>query len=316
LRVVFIGVVSIGWHCLRALTESGANVVGIFSSDPAEMAAVSGMHRDYFGDFDSLAAKYGVPLYRTDTVREPLDAKAMRELKPDLIYCVGWPQIIKREVWQLPTAGCVAIHPTLLPERRGGAPLNWCLIDGLSRSGVTLFYLNEEVDSGDIIAQTGFDISPEDTVKTLLDKTTDAAVSLVREWHPRLESGTAPRIPQDDSRATYTRRRSPDDGLIDWRRTSLSVYNLIRALTLPFPGAYTSHQGRRIIVRESELLRGYKPRFEAKPGEILTVAGGGIIITTSDSAILIRGIEIDGRSLDGNELAKHGIIPGIILGGE
>lgn len=317
MKVVFIGIVSIGWHCLKALLESGANVVGVFTADKKEMVKKSHMHADYFSEFEDLALKYSVPLYKISDTSVPLDTQRIRELQPDIIFCIGWPQIIKREILQIPQYGCVGIHPTLLPERRGGAPINWSLIDGLSKSGVTLFYFSEGVDSGDIIAQREFNITLNDTAQIVMSKATNIAVELIKEYYPLLERGKAPRLPQDETKVTYTRRRRPEDGIIDWSRTSLSIHNWIRALTLPFPGAFTYWNGGKVIIWESELLRGYKPRFDGQPGEILDIMDKkGMVVATGDSCLLVKTVEVGGQSTSGEEFRQRlKITPGTILGG-
>src|SRR3972149_9787021 len=130
-KIVFIGVVSTGWHCLKALLEARANVVGIFTASKQGMIETSGMNPDYFNEFDGLSRVWGVPLHEVGNVSIPLDIKKLKEYKPDIIFCIGWPQIVGKEILGIPPYGCIGIHPTLLPERRGGAPINWCLIDGL-----------------------------------------------------------------------------------------------------------------------------------------------------------------------------------------
>lgn len=316
MRVIFIGVINVGWHCLKALLENKANVVGIFTADKQKMVEKSGMHCDYFSEFDDLAKEWGVPLYKVDTVTVPLDIERIKGLKPDLIFCIGWPQIVGKEILQIPPCGCIGIHPTLLPERRGGAPINWCLIDGLSKSGVTLFYFDEGVDSGDIIAQQELEIALKDTAKTVLNKVTNIARQLIQTYYPLLEGGRAPRIPQDHSRATYTRRRHPEDGVIDWRKTSLSIYNWIRALTSPFPGAFTSWEGRKVVIWESELLKGYRARAGTHPGEILdSLKGKGMVVATGDYGMLIKRVEFDGENMSGDEFMRgFRVTPGSTLG--
>ena len=296
MRVVFIGVVTVGWHCLKALLESKADVVGIFTANKQKMVKKSGMHPDYFSEFGDLALEYGVPLHKIDDVSIRLDTTSIKELQPDIIFCIGWPQIIRRDILQIPTQGCVGFHPALLPERRGGAPINWSLIDGLTRSGVTLFYMDEGVDSGDIIAQRTLEIAIEDTAKSILGKVGNLGIQILKEYYPLIEKGKAPRISQDGIRATYTRRRHPEDGIIDWSKTSFSIYNWIRALTLPFPGAFTYWNGEKIIIWASELLRGYKARFNAQPGEVLEFLNKReVIVATGDNCILIKDVEGGGK---------------------
>ena len=316
MRIVFIGLVSIGWHCLKALLECGANVVEIVTADKKEMIKKSHMDGDYYSEFGGLANTYNVSLSTVRDVSVPLDVRHIKQLKPDIIFCIGWPQIVRGEILDVPRYGCIATHPTLLPERRGGAPINWCLIDGLTKSGVTLFYMSRGVDSGDIIAQKEYEIAFSETAGIVLNKVTDVAVGLIKENYPLLEKGTAPRITQDDSKATYTRRRRPEDGLINWNCTSLSVYNLIRAVTLPFPGAYTYCKGEKVIVWDSELLTGYKPRFDVRPGEVIdSIEEKGIVVATGDSCVLVKSVEAGNRTLRGEDIISSlKITPGTILG--
>ena len=306
MRVVFISVVNMGWHCLETLLESRANVVGIFTADKQQMVERSGMHPDYFSEFGDLASTYDMSLDKIRHTGISLNTERVKQLQPDIIFCIGWPQIIRRDLLQIPPLGCIGIHPTLLPKRRGGAPINWCLIDGLSKSGVTLFCFDEGVDSGDIIAQKEFDIALEDTAKIVLDKVTTIAVELLKEYYPLLEKGNAPRIPQDDAEATYTRRRRPEDGIVDWGRTSFSIYNWIRALSLPFPGAFTYWHGRKIIMWESDLLKGYRARFNARQGEILdSLDGIGMVVATGDNCISIKTVELDGEQMSSDEFIQR-----------
>jgi methionyl-tRNA formyltransferase len=130
-----------------------------------------------------------------------------------------------------------------------------------------------------------------------------------------MAEGRAPRIPQNDSKATYTRRRHQEDGIIDWKQTSLSVYNWIRALTIPFPGALTYWKGERIILWESELLRGYKAQFDARPGEILDrLSGRGMVVATGDYCLLIKMVEVDGKRMRGDEfMQRFNVNTGLIL---
>lgn len=315
MQVVFIGVVNIGWQCLKALLESRAHIVGIFTADKRHMVETSGMHPDYFSDFDDIALKWSIPIHKVDTVGVPLDIEKIRALKPDFIVCIGWPQIVNREILKIPSSGCIGIHPTLLPERRGGAPINWCFIDGLSKSGVTLFYLDEGVDSGDIIAQREFEISFRDNARTVLNKVTEISVELLKANWAALESGKALRIPQDHSKATYTRRRRPEDGVIDWRLTSLSIYNWIRALSSPFPGAFTFFKGKRLIIWEAGLLKGYRAKFNAQPGEVLAIQDAqGMIVATGDNCILIKSLWFNGENMRGDEFMRRlAVIPSDLL---
>jgi methionyl-tRNA formyltransferase len=219
----------------------GRNIVGVFTAHDD-----LGPHIADFVPFPSL----DVPLHRITSSRSPETVAAVKELKPDLIVVISWSQIIPAAIIDTPVLGCVGIHYSLLPARRGGAPLSWAIIDGLSESGITLFYLDDGVDAGDIIAQRRFQIGPRDTVADLLDKVVGLAPGLLAEYEPALEQGTAPRVKQDESLASYTTRRTPADGEIDWSRSLTEIDRFIRAQAPPYPCAFTGLGSERRLVVE------------------------------------------------------------------
>ncbi len=295
MRIVFIGVVEIGRRCLETLLGNGANIVGVFTADKKAMTKLSGMDSSHFAEFGSLCEERNIPLHKVTTVRDPIDTDRLKSLNPDIIYCIGWPKIISKEILSIPPRGCLGIHPTLLPERRGGAPTNWCLIDGVEKSGVTLFYLTEGLDNGDIVAQQELMITLEDTACTLREKIMEVAAKLVGSTYQSLSQGLVRGIPQDESRATYTRRRKPEDGIIDWNQTSLAIYNFIRALGKPYPGAFTYRGGRKVIIWEAALIHGYKCSPSSMPSEpVEWPTDSEFIVQTGDrdNCILIKKLEV------------------------
>jgi methionyl-tRNA formyltransferase/UDP-4-amino-4-deoxy-L-arabinose formyltransferase/UDP-glucuronic acid dehydrogenase (UDP-4-keto-hexauronic acid decarboxylating) len=180
----------------------------------------------------------------------------VRSINPDLICVASWSYIIPPEMLELPTIGTIGFHYSMLPERRGGAPLNWAIIDGLKETGITLFYMDEGIDSGDIIAQRAFSIDENDTVKELLDKIEVIAPDLLAENIGGIENGTANRVRQDESLATYTTRRRPEDGEIDWSKTEREIYDFVRALAPPYPCAFTTVGNRKLVVPSARMEDG------------------------------------------------------------
>ncbi|MFC1725826.1 methionyl-tRNA formyltransferase [candidate division KSB1 bacterium] len=175
-------------------------------------------------------------------------------MKPDLIIVAGWSQIISKEIVDIPPMGTIGFHYAKLPERRGGSPIVWALIDGLEETEVTMFYYVEKVDAGDIIGSYKIPVSMKDDPKSLLEKSEEAVVFLVKKYIPMLEKGTAPRIKQDDSMASFTKRRSAKDDIINWSKSSVEIYNFIRALKPPYPGAYTiCGDGKKIYILDAKL---------------------------------------------------------------
>ena len=240
-----------GLACLERLVDLKKNVVGVITADDAL--------RDRISDWtplDDFANGAGIPLYKVRNSRHQDAVELVRSLQPELVCVVSWSMIIPAEMLEIPIKGCVGFHYSMLPKRRGGAPLNWAIIDGLSETGITLFYLNEGIDSGDIVAQRPFDIGVQDTVKDLLDKIVILAPDLLAEHIDDLESGTATRIPQDESEATVTRRRRPEDGEIDWSKPDKEIFDFVRALAPPYPNAFTTCGARHLIFQSARLENG------------------------------------------------------------
>lgn len=251
-RIVYIGAERVGLACLQRLLAMGEQVVGVFTVHEELRCAVAD-----FVSFDDFVRPLGVPLYKVRRSRNQECVEQVKALRPDLIIVISWSQIIPQEVLDCASLGCVGIHYSLLPARRGGAPLNWALIDGLHKSGITLFYFDERLDAGDIIGQREFEIAFDDTVKTLLDKIVVLAPELLVEYLPLIKQGKAPRIKQREEEATYTRRRSPEDSQIAWEKLSdEGLYNFIRALAPPYPSAFTYVGNRKLVFTAARFVDG------------------------------------------------------------
>jgi methionyl-tRNA formyltransferase len=272
MRIVFFGASELGYRCCRQLFEGGENVVGIFSI-PQEFRisySATPVRNVTFHSFEELADTHGVPLvYVTTKMGDAQYLQTLQEWRPDFGLVIGWYYMIPAAVRNLFGRGVAGIHASLLPKYRGGAPLPWAIINGETKTGVTLFYFEGGVDTGDIIAQKEVSIADDDTIKSLYEKATQSALELVRDYVPLIGRGTAPRIPQDHEAATQFPQRKPEDGLIDWRRqTGRQVYDWVRAQTQPYPGAFTYLNGEKLIVWETSLsdLR----RMDAVPGSVET----------------------------------------------
>lgn len=192
----------------------------------------------------------------------------LKRWQPDLLLALGWYYFLPRMVRESVPLGCLGIHASLLPRHRGGAPIPWAIMNGEARTGITLFHLEDQVDSGEIVAQAEFPISEDDTSATVYEKATRESIEVLGEYLPRISAGTAPRIKQDERKATYCPQRKPGDGLIDWSWAAQRVYNFLRALTRPYPGAFT-YLGREKVVLWKGRLCPDLPRGHCSPGEIV-----------------------------------------------
>ena len=271
----------------------GANVVAVVThkDDPGETI--------WFGSVAEVAAEHGIPVRTPEDPNVPPFMAEVRHMRPDLIFSFYYRHLLSPEILAMPPIGAINLHGSLLPKYRGRAPLNWVLVQGEQITGVTLHHMDARADHGDIITQRAVPIAVEDTALTLSRKLTAAARALLAETYPLIVTGRAPRIPQDHSAATTFGRRRPADGLIDWSGSSWQTYNLIRAVTRPFPGAFTYLQGRRIFVWAARPPA--KRVVDTPPGFVLGIGDGGTLeVATGDGVLEVLRIQPeDGEETDG-----------------
>ncbi|MFD1534105.1 methionyl-tRNA formyltransferase [Pseudonocardia aurantiaca] len=284
-RILFVGAVEEGRRCLEALLKQGEQFAGFVTLDAALASVTSG-----WVPFDDLAAAHGVPLITVRNLNTPENVARIGELQPDLILVVGWTRLLGTELLRMPPLGAVGFHASLLPHYRGRAPVNWALINGERETGNTMFFLDEGVDTGDVIDQRRIAILDEDDCASLYRKVADSAVDMLLEHLPRLKAGTAPRAAQDEGQATVMPRRRPEDGLIDWSRDTRSLFNWVRALTHPYPGAFTFHNGRRLSVwRAAEAAP--DPVTGAVPGRVFVGDDEQVHVATGNGLLRLDRLQ-------------------------
>src|SRR5919197_2277841 len=281
MRLVWVSFDVMGRDCLAAAAEAGAEVVGVVTLpgpiDPDRSGQCS---------FDELAAKLGARLIETADVNSPETIAAVREVEPDLIFIVGWSQLVLDEFIGLARHGVFGMHPTLLPKHRGRAAIPWAILSGLAKTGVTLFQIADgTADSGPIVGQVEVPIAPEENATTLYEKVTAAHLELVRDCVPKLLDGTAERTPQDTRRASAWPKRTPADGIIDWETRAPYLYDWVRAQTRPYPGAFTFLGDEKVVVWRA---RPVEWQGEAPAG---TVVDAGPLVACGDGALLLEEVE-------------------------
>jgi methionyl-tRNA formyltransferase len=289
-KIVLFGYGEMGRAGLEFLLERGEDVAAVVThrDDPGE--------KRWFRSLAERAEGAGLsPRYGEELGPPGLEA-LMRELKPDFLLSFYYRSMISTRALAHATRGALNLHGSLLPRLRGRAPLNWALVEGETRTGVTLHHMVREPDAGDIVAQRGWDIGPEDTAKTLFDRAVAEAKILLADVWPRLVEGRAPRVPQDPAQATYRGRRRPEDGRIDWSAPTRRIDGLVRAVTDPFPGAFTFVGGRKLMV-----WKGAPAVGRGAPGTVLD----GSTVATGDGAYRI----------DRMDPADVVFAPGTVLGG-
>ena len=241
------------------------------------------------------ALEKGIKVFQPTKIRE--DYQEIVDIKPDLIVTCAYGQIIPKELIELPKYGCINIHASLLPEYRGGAPIHHAVIDGKDKTGITIMYMNEKMDEGDILYQKEIDILDTDNTSTMFDKLSVLGSEMIREFIPRLISNDFTPIKQDNDKATYAYNITKEDEKIDFNNSTLDIYNKIRGLS-EIPGGYALLDNKRVKIFNSRKGTSTK----GNPGEIINIYDDGIGVRTNDSEIILTDIQVEGKT---RELVKN-----------
>jgi methionyl-tRNA formyltransferase len=288
-RVVFIGAVHEAVPALSVLL-SAADVLEVITLPPERAGATAG-----FVDLEPQAARAGVRLLRCADVNSA--ATHIKALRPDLIVVTGWTRLISPELLAVPRRGCVGFHASMLPRNRGRAPVNWAILRGEKTTGNTMMYLSADADAGDIIDQRPVAIGPDDTCATVYAKVGVAGADMLRCHLPALLDGTAPRRPQDAGNGGHALlpKRTPAMGITDWNRQARAVHDWIRALTWPYPGAFTFLGERQVMVWASAVPPWPPGRPRAEAGQIVGYEEEGIRVGTADGSLLVTAMSDAGE---------------------
>ena len=278
-RILFFGYSEVGYTCLDLLLSRGDNVIGLITHEDNPDEKI------WFKTPALAAQEQGIPVFTPESVNTPEWIERIAAMKPDLILSVYYRNMISQPILDLPPLGAFNLHGSLLPKYRGRAPINWAVLHGETRIGMTLHRMVRRPDAGDVVDQEGVDISPQDTAEQAFRKVMPCARVVLARQIDALLAGTAAETPQDESAATYFGGRKPEDGRIDWTRSSADIFNLIRAVTDPYPGAFSDHGGARLMVWWAELA----PDKSGSPGEILSL--DPLIIATGDGALHLTRVE-------------------------
>jgi methionyl-tRNA formyltransferase len=284
MRLVWVSFDVMGRDCLVAAAEGGAEVAAVVTLPGPIDASRSGQC-----SFDEIASELGAKLIETADVNSPATVEAVREVDPDLIFIVGWSQLVMDEFIGLARHGVFGMHPTLLPKHRGRAAIPWAILSGLAVTGVTLFEIVDgTADSGPIVGQVEVPLSRDETATTLYDKVTVAHVELVRRCVPQLLDATAPRVEQDTRRASAWPKRTPADGIIDWETRAPYLHDWVRAQTRPYPGAFTFHGEEKLVVWRA---RPVDLDADAPAGTVVAVDGEVAVVACGEGGLVLEEVE-------------------------
>lgn len=310
LNIVWIGFHEEGRYCIEELYKNGFNVSAIFTLNESEKEKRAGVF-----NYQPQSKKYQIPIFEVKHINDDSSIQRLIELKPDIIFVIGWSQILDAKA--LATAEwVVGAHASKLPENRGSAPINWSLIKGQKSTGNTLIRLLEGVDTGDILAQREFTINVFDSCKTLYDKVAISNSEMVVDFCYNVLEGTVNEQKQSRLDEALLPRRKPEHGLIDWSRSSEEIYNFIRAQVKPYPGAFFIFQNQKCKVwscawnpylnekRENGTI--HSVNYSFKP-ELCSVN-----VACSSGLLMLHELEVDGKTLIGKSLIEF-LKPGLNL---
>jgi UDP-4-amino-4-deoxy-L-arabinose formyltransferase/UDP-glucuronic acid dehydrogenase (UDP-4-keto-hexauronic acid decarboxylating) len=261
-RAIVFAYHDMGCVGLEALLKHGFEIVAVVTHADEQNENV------WFRSVAELAAQHGLPVLAPESPNHPLWIDRFRALRPDVLFSFYYRKMLSAELLAIPPAGCYNLHGSLLPKYRGRAPANWAIVNGETETGVTLHHMIARADAGDIVGQRRVTIAPSDDARTLNEKLAAAAGPLLDECLPLIRDGNAPRTPQDESAASYFGKRTPEDGVIDWRKPATEIANLVRALAKPYPGAFTHARNAKMLVWRAQAVSG---RPDAQPGTVLRV---------------------------------------------
>jgi len=307
MNIVFTGSTNLGMLCCQRLIDMGESVTGIISAPEKIRIASSNyetrnvQHRN----FSLVARENKIPYYEIGEkgMKDGALVDFLQDTGVDFMLVAGWHHIIPEKIRRMASKGVAGLHASLLPRYRGGAPLVWAIINGETETGVSLFYLEKGIDTGDILAQARIPIDFEDDISTLYEKVNVKSVDLVAGTIPKVKSGTLEVQAQDSSQATYFPQRLPSDGMIDWNKNPTVIYNWVRAQTKPYPGAFTYFQGNQKAL-VWKVLPTENPQVirQQQPGEIINI-GEDTLVRCQGGFIRLLDYEINGKK---NPLVENG----------
>jgi len=295
MKIVFIGPTLLTKACIEAVAPQ-YEILALFTLDKD-----SGEKKCRYTSFDVQSKKYGFQIFEVAKVSAFKNIKLIKSLEPDLIVEAGWSEIISQEIIDIPSKGAIGIHGAILPDFPGQASMNWALIQGKEKWGVTLMHLDRLADQGDIIATRHFDITLDDDIKSVHKKSDQASAKLLEDFLPLLEQNKAPRLLQDKTKSIRTKSRKAADGIIDWNKSAAEIYNWIRAQTAPFPGAFTLFQGKNLSIWKADPEHWDADGFS--PGQVIDIEKKGIKVKTANTAIRITSVSYENRKFTAYDFA-------------
>ncbi len=308
MKIVFMGTPGLAAAVLDKLLRSGHQVLAVVTQPDRPKGRSKQVQ---FTPVKELAVQYNIPVYQPERVKQEGFYSVLEELKPDIIVVAAFGQILPKNILELPEYGCINVHASLLPKYRGAAPIQWSIINGEEKTGITIMHMDPGIDTGDMIMQAEVPIDPKETAGSLHDKLAVCGGDLLVKALAALESGTAVREKQNDAEMTYAKMLDKSQGHIDFNNSACEIERLIRGLN-PWPSAYTVLDGKALKIWDADAAD--TPAAGA-PGEIVSATKDSIVVATGKGNLIVRELQLEGKKRMTVEafLRGYSIIEGTIL---
>jgi methionyl-tRNA formyltransferase len=279
LRIIIVGQGPFGGKVLESLVKKGEEMVGVFSPPDKRGEAMK-----------VLVEKSGIPFFRPNLMKDPQVYDAYVKLQPELVILAFVTDIIPEKLLTVPSLGTICYHPSILPRHRGATAINWAVIQGDTRTGLTILWVDKGIDTGPILLQKEVGIGPDETTGSLYFNTLfPMGIDAIVEAVELIKKGKAPRIPQDNSKATYEPPCDDRVASVNFEKTIKDIYNLIRGCD-PQPGAYTTFKGKRVRFYDAKMSLS---AIEKQPGEIISFEEGSLQVAVKDGVIRVSKLRVD-----------------------
>lgn len=288
-KIVFMGTPDFSVPVLKQIIDDGYEVIGVVTQPDRPVGRKKVLTPP---PVKVEAEKQGIPVIQPEKIRQPDELEKVLALKPDLVVTAAFGQILPKALLDAPKYGCINVHASLLPELRGGAPIHYSILQGKEKTGITIMYMAEKLDAGDILTQVEVPITETDTVGTLHDKLSEAGSKLLSETLPKLLNDELNPIKQNEEEATFAYNIKREQEKIDWSKTGEEIYNHIRGLN-PWPVAYTTFDGKVVKIWNSEKVKHAKIE---EPGTIIRLEEDGIVVASgNDTLVKITELQPSGK---------------------
>jgi len=285
-RMIFMGTPDFACPTLQVLIDRGENILAAVTQPDRPKGRGQKLMQP---PVKALALRHNIPVFQPARVRDPAFIETIRDLRPDLIVVVAFGQILPKALLDIPPRGCINVHASLLPRYRGAAPLNWCIINGETETGVTTMLMDTGLDTGPMLLKRSTAIEENENIVNLHDRMSVMGAQLLAETIDGCRAGKIEAVPQDDSLTCYAPLLRKEDGLIDWQHDAVAIHNQVRGMAV-WPGAYTLLNGQTLKIYRTRVANGL-----GRPGSVLRSARGVFEVACRNGSLLIEELQLAGR---------------------